>query len=428
LEKFNRGFQATKLHAKGRIMKPIEEQFKILMRGVDFGDDVTKQNMEEELRERLKEDRPLKVYLGVDPTSPDLHLGHIVPIQKLKQFQDLGHEVTFLIGDFTGRVGDPSGQSKTRPMLTEEQMKTNAKTYTDQVFKILDESKTRVEFNSSWLSPLTFADVVRLASHLTIAQLLERDYFRRRYDKGEPIHLQEFLYCLMQGYDAIKLETDIQIGGVDQLFNLLIGRDLQRAVGQKPQIAITLPILIGTDGTLKMSKSYGNAIGLLEPPKEMYGKVMSIPDHIMINYFTLLTDLPMEEIEDIEKDLKAEKLHPRDVKMKLAREIVAKFQGQDTVAEAEKAFVSVFQKQEVPDDMPEVTVSGEWSEKGVNVIDLVMATEQVTSTSEARRLIQQGGLKIDGQKVDRIEETIAPKDGMVIRMGKRRFARVKTES
>ena len=408
-------------------MKPLDEQFKILMRGVDYGDDVTKQNMEQELRERLKEDRPLKVYLGVDPTTPDLHLGHIVPIQKLKQFQDLGHRVTFLIGDFTGRVGDPSGQSKTRPMLTEEQMRANARTYTDQVFKILDEDKTRVERNSTWLSPLTFADVVRLASHLTVAQMLERDYFRRRYDKGEPIHLQEFLYCLMQGYDAIMLETDIQIGGVDQLFNLLIGRELQRAVGQKPQIPITLPILIGTDGTMKMSKSYGNAIGLMDPPREMYGKVMSIPDTIMINYFTLLTDLPVEDIEKIEQGLKSEKLHPMEVKKRLGREIVAKFHGTDKVAEAEEAFVSVFQKQDLPDDMPIVTVTTEQSKKGMNLIDLVMATKQIPSTSEARRIIKQGGLKIDGEKVDAIDEVIQPKDGLIIRMGKRRFAKVKIE-
>ncbi|UCE17567.1 MAG: tyrosine--tRNA ligase [Gemmatimonadota bacterium] len=408
-------------------MKSVEEQFKVLMRGVDYGDDVTKRNMEEELRDRLKADRPLKVYLGVDPTSPDLHLGHIVPIQKLKQFQDLGHEITFLIGDFTGRVGDPSGQSKTRPMLTDEELKVNAKTYTDQVFRILDERRTRVEFNSTWLSKLTFEDVIKLASSFTVAQFLERDYFRRRFDKGEAIHLQEFLYCLMQGYDAIQLETDVQIGGVDQLFNLLIGRELQRAVGQKPQIAITLPLLVGTDGTMKMSKSYGNAIGLWEQPGEMYGKVMSIPDHIMINYFTLLTDMPLEEIEAIEKDLGSEKLHPRDAKMRLAREIVAKFQGEDKVAEAEEAFVSVFQKRELPEDMPQVAVPREWVEGGVNVIELVMETNQVPSTSEARRLIQQGGLKIDGEKVASIDETVKPSDGTVIRMGKRRFAQVRVK-
>ncbi len=408
-------------------MKPVEEQFKLLMRGVEFGDEVTKKNMEEELRERLKEDRPLRVYLGVDPTSPDLHLGHIVPIQKLKQFQDLGHEITFLIGDFTAMVGDPSGQSKSRPMLTGEKIQGNAKTYTDQVFRILDRNKTRVEFNSRWLSPLTFADVVRLAANLTVAQLLERDYFRRRYDKGEPIHLQEFLYCLMQGYDAIKLETDIQLGGVDQLFNLLVGRELQRAVGQKPQIALTLPLLVGTDGTLKMSKSYGNAIGLWETPKDMYGKVMSIPDHIMINYFTLLTDLPMEEIEGIEKGLKTGNLHPRDVKMRLAREIVAKFQGTDKVAEAEQAFVSVFQERELPQDIPEVTVPIAWQDAGINVVELVMATGQVSSKSEARRLIQQGGQMVGEKKIESIDELIKPEEGMVIRMGKRRFAKVKIQ-
>lgn len=409
-------------------MKPAEEQFKILMRGVEYGDRLTRQNMEEELLERLKGGRPLKVYLGVDPTSPDLHLGHIVPIQKLKQFQDLGHEITFLIGDFTGRVGDPSGQTKTRPMLTEEQLKANAKTYTDQVFKILNEGKTRVEFNSTWLGKLTFEDVIKLASHLTVAQLLERDYFRRRYDKGEPIHLQEFLYCLMQGYDAIKLETDVQIGGIDQLFNLLVGRELQRAVGQQPQVAITLPILVGTDGSLKMSKSYGNAIGLWEKPKEMYGKVMSIPDHIMINYFTLLTDLTLDEIEAIEGDLRSGGLHPRDVKMRLAREIVAKFHGQQRGAQAEEAFVTVFQKRELPQEMAEVIVPEGWREQGVNIIELVMATKQVASSSEARRLIQQGGLKINGEKIGAIDEVVKPEEGMVIRMGKRRFARVRVEA
>jgi tyrosyl-tRNA synthetase len=324
-------------------------------------------------------------------------------------------------------VGDPSGQSKTRPILTEQKIRDNARTYTDQVFKILDQNKTQVHFNSRWLSPLTFADVVRLASNLTVAQLLERDYFRRRYDKGEPIHLQEFLYCLMQGYDAIKLQADVQIGGIDQLFNLLVGRELQRAVGQKPQIAITLPLLVGTDGAQKMSKSYGNAIGLWETPKDMYGKVMSTPDHIMINYFTLLTDLPIEEIEDIAKGLQSGALHPRDMKMRLAREIVAKFQGKDTVAEAEKAFVSVFQERELPQEMPEVTVPKEWQDQGVNVIELVMVTKQVSSKGEVRRLIQQGGLKINEKKVESIEEVIKPEEGMVIRMGKLRFARVRIQ-
>lgn len=395
------------------------------MRGVDYGDPLTKTNMEKELLERLKEGRPLKVYLGVDPTSPDLHLGHMVPIQKLKQFQDLGHEVTFLIGDSTGMVGDPSGQSKTRPMLTQEDLRDNAKTYTDQVFKILDRDKTIVKSNSAWLDDLTFAKVIELASKLTVAQLLDRDYFRKRYDKGDPIHLHEFLYCLMQGYDAINLETDVQVGGIDQLFNLLVGRELQRAVGQKPQIALTLPILIGTDGSLKMSKSWGNAIGINEPSDQMYGKVMSIPDEIMINYFTLITNSTLEEIDEVKAGLKSGLLHPRDAKMRLAREIVTIFHGSNAAEPAEGEFIKIFRKKELPTDMKEFSLSPDWQDDDVGIVDLIMETQLVSTRSEVRRLIKQGGIQVDGVKVREFEENFRLEDGMVIRIGKKRFARLR---
>jgi tyrosyl-tRNA synthetase len=405
-------------------LKPVDEQMKALMRGVDYGDPTIRENMEAELRERLSSGRPLKVYLGVDPTSPDIHLGHMVPLMKLKQFQDLGHEVTFLIGDFTGMVGDPSGREKTRPMLTREQLEANMRTYTDQAFNVLDRSKTAVRYNSEWLAGLTFADVVNVASNLTVAQLLERDYFRRRYEAGEAIRLHEFLYCLMQGYDAFMLETDVQVGGVDQLFNLLVGRDVQRANGQRPQIIVTVPLLVGTDGAAKMSKSLGNAIGIAEPPSEMFGKVMSLPDSVMTSYFTLVTDIDTAEIAELEKGVREGALHPMDVKKRLAGEIVGRFHGAEAALEAETGFRRHVQEKKIPDDVPIIEVPADRAAE-IPVVDLAIMAKMAPSKSAVRRLIDQGGVELDGARVTDRDATVQLRDGALLRVGKRKFIRVK---
>ncbi len=407
-------------------MKPIAEQMEVLMRGVDYGDPAIRDNMEEELRRRLSEGRPLKVYLGVDPTSPDIHLGHMVPLMKLKQFQELGHEVTFLIGDFTGMVGDPSGRTKTRPMLNREELETNMRTYTEQAFNFLDREATKVRYNSEWLAALTFADVVGIASSLTVAQLLERDYFRRRYDAGEPIRLHEFLYCLMQGYDAFKLETDVQVGGLDQLFNLLVGRDVQRANDQRPQIVVTVPLLVGTDGRAKMSKSLGNAIGVAEPPSDIFGKIMSLPDDLMTQYFSLVTEVPTAEIEDMERGVQDGRLHPMEVKKRLAREVVSRFHGEQAAVEAERGFKMHVQDKKVPDEVPVVTVPAGYP-KEVSVVELAMLAGMARSKSQIRRLIDQGGVELNGSRVTDREATTCVSDGTLLKVGKRKFARFRLE-
>jgi tyrosyl-tRNA synthetase len=398
----------------------------ILMRGVDYGDPGIRKNMEEELRERLSEGRPLRVYLGVDPTSPDIHLGHLVPLMKLKQFQDLGHKVTFLIGDFTGMVGDPSGRSKTRPILTTEDLETNMRTYTEQAFKVLDRGRTEIRYNSHWLAKLTFADVVHIASGVTVAQLLERDYFRRRYDAGEPIGLHEFLYCLMQGYDAFMLETDVQIGGIDQLFNLLVGRDLQRARGQKAQVIVTVPLLLGTDGVSKMSKSLGNAIGIAEPPSEIYGKTMSLPDELMISYLTLVTDSDTAEIRRLEDGLKTGTVHPMELKKRLARYFVERFHGQSAAVEAERGFKKHVQEKKVPDDVLWVGVPRAKADD-ISVVDLAVMAGLANSKMQVRRLIDQGGVELDGVRVSDREARTAVTLGMLLKVGKRKFARFRIE-
>ncbi|MGQ9625410.1 MAG: tyrosine--tRNA ligase [Anaerolineae bacterium] len=400
-------------------MLSVEEQMAILMRGVDYGDEQIRATMEAELRELLAEGRPLRVYLGVDPSAPDLHLGHTVPIRKLRQFQELGHDVTFLIGNFTGLVGDPSDKDRRRPMLTSEQLAANARTYTEQAFKILDPEKTIIRYNAEWLAPLSFADVIKLASHFTVAQFLERENFAKRYAKGDPIYLHEFLYALMQGYDAVAQETDVQIGGVDQLFNLLAGRVLQRSFGQRPQVAVTLPILVGTDGHLRMSKTLGNAIGIKEPPEEMYGKVMSIPDHAMMNYYNLVTRFTPAEIAEIENGLKRGSLHPMEAKHKLAWEIVSIFHGDEAAARAEEHFRTVFQQRELPPEMPVYKMSGP-----ENIVDIISALGLVRSKSEARRLIQQGGVRLDDEQVESIERVVIPEKEAILRVGKKKFVKL----
>ena len=400
-------------------MKPVNQQMPILMQGVEFGDEQTQRTMEAELRERLAEGRPLRVYCGYDPTSADLHLGHTITMRKLRQFQDLGHEVIFLVGDFTGLVGDPSDRESARRQQTPEEVEEKAKTYLQQAFKILDPEKTIVRRNSEWLSKLSFVDVIELASHFTVQQFLARENFARRYAKGDPIWIHEFLYALMQGYDAKSMETDVQLGGTDQLFNLLVGRRLQEIFGQRPQICLTFPILVGTDGYLRMSKTTGNYIGIEEPPEEMYGKVMSLPDHAMLDYYTLVTRFTPDQIATINRGLGNGSLHPRDVKMQLAGEIVSIFHGDEAAEKAEEHFRTVFQQGELPPEMPTHPVAG-----SANIVDILSASGLTKSKGEARRLIQQGGVRLNGQKVETVEETVTVEKEAVLQVGKRRFVKL----
>ena len=405
-------------------MKPIVEQLAILMRGVDFGDEQIKQVMERELRERLQEaqheGRPLRVYCGFDPTAAQLTLGHTVPMRKLRQFQELGHQAIFLIGTFTALIGDPSDKDSARPQQTLEEVAEKTKGYADQAFKILDPEKTEVRYNADWLAPLTFADLIRLASHFTMQQFLARENFAKRHAKGDPIWLHEFFYALMQAYDAVMLETDVQIGGTEQLFNLMAGRKLQEALGQRPQICLTLPILVGTDGHQRMGQSLGNYIGVNDPPEEMYGKVMSIPDHAMRNYFDLLSSFEPAQIADIEKRIAAGSLHPRDAKMTLARDIVAIYHDAESAARAEAHFKRVFQKRELPKDMPTHKLAA----GPQNIVDLLVEVGLAPSKSQARRLIAQGGVRLDGNKVESIEDTVMPDGEAILQVGKRRFVRL----
>ncbi len=400
-------------------MRSIDEQMAILMQGVEFGDPQLYQVMEAELRERLSEGRPLRVYCGYDPTAPDIHLGHTVTMRKLRQFQDLGHEVTFLIGTFTGLIGDPSDKEALRPQRTSEELMANASTYAEQAFKILDREKTIIRYNAEWLSKLTFADAVRLASHFTVQQFLARDNFAKRMVKGDPIWLHEFFYALMQGYDAVMLQTDVQIGATEQLFNLMAGRKLQEAFGQRPQVCLTLPILVGTDGRIRMSKSASNYIGISEPPEQQYGKVMSLPDEAMMQYFRLVTRFTPDEIARIEADLQAGRLHPRDAKMMLAREIVSIFHGDEAAARAEEHFKTVFQQRELPPEMTEYALQAP-----LPIVDLICTAGLAPSKREARRLIEQGGVKLEGHTIQSADMIVQPGPPRVLQVGRRRFVRV----
>ena len=399
-------------------MRPVDEQAAILMQGAEFGDDQTYKVMEKELRERLKEGRPLRVYCGYDPTAPDIHLGHTVTMRKLRQFQDLGHDVTFLIGTFTGLVGDPSDKDTSRPQRTREDLEDNARTYAEQSFKILDRDKTTIRYNADWLSPLTFADTIRLASHFTVQQFLARDNFSKRYAKGDPIWLHEFFYALMQGYDAMSMKTDVQIGATEQLFNLMAGRKLQEAYGQPPQICLTLPILVGTDGQLRMSKSTGNYIGIDEPPEEQYGKVMSIPDEAMLPYFRLVTRFGPGRIAQVQADLENGQVHPRDVKMQLAHEIVSIFHGDEAAVRAEEHFKTVFQQRALPSVMREHSLT-----RPMSIVEAISASGLAGSSREARRLVEQGGVKLDGKPAD-TADLVRPGQTQILQVGRRRFVRL----
>ncbi len=401
----------------------LQQQLAIIRRGTE--EIVPEEELVAKLKKAILENKPLKIKLGLDPTAPDIHLGHTVVLQKLRQFQDLGHQVIIIIGDFTGRIGDPTGKSETRKQLTEKEVLENAETYKEQIFKVLDINRTEVVFNSKWLASLTFEDVIALAAKVTVARMLEREDFSNRYKNNKPISIHEFFYPLMQGYDSVALEADVELGGTDQKFNLLMGRTLQKEYGQEPQIALTMPILEGLDGVQKMSKSLGNYIGINEPPIEIYGKTMSLSDDLIIRYYELVTSLELKEIENLKNQMQAG-LNPRDVKMKLARQLVTQYYGEDAADAAEAHFKKVFQKRDLPDDMPEVGVNGDMLEDGkVWLPKLIVHAGLTSSTSEARRLIKQGAVKVDDERIDDVDCHLQAKEGMVLRVGKRRFARVK---
>lgn len=387
-----------------------EEQLGIIKRGV------VEIIEEEELLKKLKEGIPLKVKAGFDPTAPDLHLGHTVLLQKLRQFQQLGHEVYFVIGDFTAMIGDPTGRSETRPPLSREEVLENAKTYEHQVFKILDPEKTNIVFNSTWLSELGTEGIIKLAGKYTVARMLERDDFSKRFREGVPIYIHEFIYPLLQGYDSVFLKADVELGGTDQKFNLLVGRDLQRAFGQEPQVCITLPLLVGLDGVRKMSKSYQNYIAIQEEPESMFGKIMSISDDLMWEYYTLLTDYTEEEIENFKKNL-----HPMEAKKKLAHFIVERFHGKEQADKALEFFVKTFSEREFPEDAPIIEVPYGLKRRAY---ELLFELGIESSKNSARRVVEGGGLRINGAKVEDPNQEIEIKGELRLQVGKKRFYRV----
>jgi tyrosyl-tRNA synthetase len=399
-------------------VESIDKQVSIYMHGSEFGDPQIKEMMTQELRQRLieaqAEGRPLRVYCGFDVTAPDIHLGHTIPMRKLRQFQEFGHDVTFLIGTFTTLIGDPSDRDEARSVSLKEDIEKNARTYAEQAFKILDRNKTKIRYNYEWLIKLTFADVISMASHFTVQQFLARDRIRNRLEKNDPIWLRELLYPLAQGYDAVSLQADVQIGATEQLFNLMAARRLQEAFGQKPQVCITFPVLVGTDGVQRMSKTTGNYIGVTEPPDEIYGKTMSINDDLILSYFELLTDVPDEELAEFRKQLDSDAVNPMVLKKRLARELVTQFYDDKAAAEAEKHFERVVQKKEVPGEIQEFKISTD-----IPISRLLVDAGLVASRSEANRLIQQGAVSMDGVKVEDANQLV--EKNIIIKVGKRRY-------
>jgi len=399
----------------------VARQLAIIRRGT--AEIVPEDELVQKLRESVRTGRPLRVKLGIDPTSSDIHLGHTVVLHKLRQFQDLGHQVFLVIGSFTGQIGDPTDKAETRKQLSAEEVAENAKTYVAQLYKILDPEKTQVVYNGDWLAPLDFAQVIRLASTITVARMLEREDFQKRFQDNRPIHVHEFFYPLMQAYDSVHLRADVELGGTDQKFNLLMGRHLQREFGQPMQVAVMLPLLEGLDGVNKMSKSLGNYIGLNEEPNNMFGKLMSVPDSLLFKYYELLSLRPQDEIEAMRREVEAGRMNPRDAKMQLAEELVERFLGPEARREAVEHWRTVFQKGGLPDDIPERRVAGEaqWIVKWL--VDLGLAQ----SNSDARRAIQEGAVRLNGNKVTDTDFQYRPQDGDVLQRGKRQFVRLRTE-
>ncbi|MDB4866030.1 MAG: tyrosyl-tRNA synthetase [Cohnella sp.] len=402
----------------------VDRQLRVISRGT--AEIVPEEELAAKITESVLTGRPLKIKLGLDPSAPDIHIGHTVVLHKLRQFQEFGHEVQLLIGDFTGRIGDPTGKSETRKQLSEEDVKRNAKTYQKQIFKILDPAKTTVVYNSEWLSPLSMADVIGLTAKVTVARMLERDDFSKRYQSGQPISIYEFLYPLLQGYDSVELESDVELGGTDQKFNLLMGRTLQKEYGKPAQAAIMVSLLEGLDGVHKMSKSLGNYIGIDEEPNQIYGKAMSVPDELMVKYYELATDVGEEELERLRNGLADRSVHPRDAKMQLARTFVRMYHGEEAASAAELHFVTVFQQGALPEDIEEVVLPASELDDGmIRAAKLLTVLGLQTSASEARRSIQQGAARLNEQKLADPNDEVQPKDGDVVQVGKRKFVRVK---
>ncbi|RAV04546.1 tyrosine--tRNA ligase [Paenibacillus sp. YN15] len=403
----------------------VERQWAILRSGAS--EVVPEDALKQKIADSIAEGRPLNVKLGMDPSAPDIHLGHTVVLHKLRQFQECGHRVQLIIGDFTGRIGDPTGKSETRKQLSEEDVRRNAETYRKQIYKILDPVLTEVHFNSKWLAPLTFADVVGLAAKTTVARMLERDDFQKRYTGGQAIHIHEFFYPLMQGYDSVALHTDVELGGTDQTFNLLMGRTLQKEYGMPAQVAMTMPLLEGLDGVNKMSKSLGNYIGIDEEPREIFGKAMSIPDELMLKFYGLATDISPAELEALSAGLREGWIHPRDAKMNLAHTLVRLYHGEQAAAEAKRYFVTVFQERALPADIPDAVLRrSELGENGaIRVVRLLVALGLAPSNGEARRSIQGGAVKLNEVKVEDLLAEVVPADGDVIQVGKRSMVRIR---
>ena len=405
----------------GRRSDPgIDKELEILKRGmVDL---ISENELRKKLADARAQKRPLRVKLGMDPTAPDLHLGHTVVLQKLKQFQELGHVAIFLIGDFTGMIGDPTGRVETRPVLTKEELMQNAETYKKQVFKILDPEATEVRFNSEWFEAMNAADMIRLCAQYTVARMLEREDFRNRYQNNLPVSVHEFLYPLVQGYDSVALKADVELGGHDQIFNLLVGRDIQRAYRQESQVVLTVPLLEGTDGINKMSKSYGNYVGIDEPPDVIFGKLMSISDELMLKYYELLSDIALEELETLKQGISAGTIHPKQAKINFAHEIVKRFHGPEAALQAERNFEKVFRDREIPEDIEVAKIRK--GTDGLWIPQLLLSIGMVTSTSEGKRMITQGAVSINGSKVSSEDLPVSDMGELIIKVGKRKFKKV----
>ena len=397
---------------------PLNEQMDLIRRGaVEI---LPEDELVKKLERSIEKGNPLNIKLGCDPSRPDLHIGHSVVLRKLAQFQSLGHQAILIVGDFTGVIGDPSGRNVTRPVLGLEETRANGESYFNQATIILDREKTKMVYNSEWLSKMSFEDVIKLASKYTVARMIERDDFEKRFKAGEPISIHEFLYPLAQAMDSVAIKSDVELGGTDQKFNLLVGRDIQREYGVEPQCILTMPLIVGTDGVEKMSKSYDNYIGISDSPKEMYGRTLSIPDDIIYLYYELATDTPKEELAEIKQQLDDPNVNPRDIKRRLARTFIAMYHNEEEAIKSEEEFDKVFIKKEVPDDIPELKLN----DKELSILDLILKVKFAPSKGEAKRLVTQGGVTIDGKKVSNISETIRLADGMVLKVGKRKFIKI----
>lgn len=398
---------------------PLNEQMDLIKRGVV--EIIPEDELVRKIENSIKKSKPLNIKLGCDPSRPDLHIGHSVVIRKLAQFQELGHQAILIIGDFTGMIGDPSGRNATRPALSLEQTRINGESYFEQASKILHKEKTKIVYNSEWLGKMTFEDVIKLASKYTVARMIERDDFTKRFKAGEPISVHEFLYPLAQAMDSVAIESDVELGGTDQKFNLLVGRDIQREYGLEPQIIITMPLLVGIDGVEKMSKSYDNYIGISDEPSQIYGRTLSIPDNLIYPYFELATNVSNEKLSEIKKSLEDGKTNPRDIKRELARTLVTMYHNKEAALQAEQEFDNIFINKGLPDEIEEFDIG---NRKEINIIDLIILVNFAPSKSEARRLITQGGVSIDGEKIDDVQKNVSIKKGMVLKVGKRKFIKL----